>query len=172
MRTAITGAVMAATLAIQAASASAGIVIEERPVSLLTKNLIMHKGQPFVRLADLARALGGTGRYDPVKARYEIQPGPNGVLALNRGALAALGPGGDPEHVAHGQAANQNTFKLGIGGGDVGIEEEDKVLLRPADPAISLRFLARLLGGQAKFDAGKGTWVLPHGGPGSPLMFR
>ena len=45
-------------------------------------------------------------------------------------------------------------------------------MLRPPDPAISLNFLARMLGGKAKFDPGTGMWVLPHGGPGDPMRFR
>lgn len=143
-----------------------------RPASLVTPNLVTHNGLPFVPLSELARALGGTGRYDPVRNRYEIQPGPTGVLLFNPGMLSMLGPGGDPEHLAHGQAANQNAFKLGIGGQDVSIDEQERVMLRPADPAISLKFLARLLGGQARFDSGKGMWVLPPGGPGSPIRFR
>ena len=140
-----------------------------RPASLVTANLVMHNGRPFVALSELARALGGAGRYDPVRSRYEIQPGPTGVLRVNPGALAAVahrpGPGG---HAPIGQTS----VKLGIGGQDVMIDDEEHLLLPPADPAISLEFLAWLLGGQARFDAGKGMWVLPPGDPGSPLVFR
>ncbi len=166
------GLAVAAASLVAAVTTTAGIVVEDKPVSLLTKNVIMQHGQPFVRLADLARALGGTGRYDPVKARYEIQPGASGVLVANPGLLAALGPGGDPEHAANIHAGSQSSLKLGIGGQDVMIDDEEHLLLRPGDPAISLRFLARLLGGQARLDSGKGMWVLPPGGPGSPLRFR
>ncbi|MGD1147651.1 MAG: hypothetical protein ABR961_06870 [Thermoanaerobaculaceae bacterium] len=165
-------AVVMASL-VAAVSATAGIEPSPwRPASLVTANLVMSKGLPFVPLSDLARALGGTGRYDPVKNRYEIQPGPNGVLLVNPGMLSMLGPGGDPEHAAHGKLASQNAFRLGIGGQDVMIDDEEHLLLRPADPAISLKLLARLLGGQARFDPGTGAWVLPHGGPGSPLRFH
>jgi len=153
------------------ATAVAGIVIEEKPVALVTRNLVMHNGKPFVPLADLARALGGTSRWDPARVKYEIQPGPNGVLLFNRGALGALGPGGGPEHKAHDMAASQNAVKLSIGGQDVSIDEQERVMLRPPDPAISLDFLARMLGGKAKIDPGTGMWVLPRGGPGDPMMF-
>jgi hypothetical protein len=158
-----------------AVNVTAGIVIEDKPVSLVTNNLVMSKGLPFVPLSDLARALGGTGRFDAARNRYDIQPGANGILLVNSSPLAAQGnrmvPLGDPRVVGERQLASQNAFKLGIGGQDVMIDEEH-LMLRPADPAISLKFLARLLGGQAKFDPGTGTWVLPHGDPGSPLRFR
>jgi len=152
--------------------ATAGIVIEDKPVSLVTKSLAIHAGKPFVRLADLTRALGGTGRYDPARQRYEIQPGANGVLIVNPGFLSTFGPDGDPEHLAHGHAASQNAFRLGIGGQDVMIDDEEHLLLTPSDPAVSLSFVARLLGGRARLDGTKGTWVLPPGGPGTPLRFR
>ncbi len=143
-----------------------------RPASLVADNLVMHGGKPFVRLADLARALGGTMRYDPAKLRYEIQPGTNGALLLNPGLLPAHGPDGDPERPGRGGAASRLAFKLGMGGQDVMIDEEDEILLRPGDPAVALDFVARLLGGRARLDAGKGAWLLPPGGPGSPLRFR
>ena len=132
-----------------------------RPASLVSTNLFMQGGRPFVALSELAKALGGTGRWDPIQSRYEIQPGPNGVLAANPGALGALGL----SPTVHGapQVAGQTAVKLGFGGGDVMIDNSELVLLHPADPAISLNFLARLLGGQARFDPGKGFWVLPPG---------
>ena len=153
-----------------AATAIAGVVVEEKPVSLVTNNLVMHAGRPFVRLADLARALGGNGRWDPARLKYEIQPGPVGVLQFNPGALGPLAVRGTPRLA--GQAAGRNSFELGIGGQDVMIGDEEHVLLPPADPAVALNFLARLLGGQARFDSGRGAWVLPPGGAGTPLRFR
>src|SRR5512135_1580271 len=89
---------VAAGVALLVAGAG-GIVIEDKPVALVTNGLVMHAGKPFVRLADLARALGGTGRYDAAHRTYEIQPGAGGALAANPGLLSALGPGGDPERL-------------------------------------------------------------------------
>jgi len=91
--------------------------------------------------------------------------------AVGETELGALGPGGGPEHKAHDMAASQNAVKLSIGGQDVSIDEQERVMLRPPDPAISLDFLARMLGGKAKIDPGTGMWVLPRGGPGDPMMF-
>ncbi len=155
---------------VAAATAIGGIAIEEKPASLVTSNLIMHAGRPFVPLGELARALGGSGRYDPVRLRYEIQPGAAGVLLVNPGALGALLPA--PGARGGAPATHQNSVRLGIGGREVMIEGSELVLLRPTDPAVSLNFLARLLGGQARFDPGRAAWVLPPGGPGSPLRFR
>ncbi len=164
---------VAAVVALAAAPiVTAGIVVEDKPVALVTANLVMNGGRPFVRLADLARALGGTGRYDAVHRSYEILPGSGGALIANPGLFSALGPGGDPGRLGGRLVATQNAFRLSIGGRDVGIEEEERVMLRPADPGVSLSFLARMLGGTARFDPGKGSWVLPPGGPGTPLRFR
>jgi len=153
-----------------AAPGVAGVVVEEKPVSLVTSNLAMHGGRPFVHLSELARALGGTGRYDPARQRYEIQPGPNGALLVNSGAVGALSSRLNTKGAP--RVAGQNSVKLGFGGGDVEIDNSELVLLYPADPEISLAFLARLLGGQARFDPSKGSWVLPPGGPDTPLRFR
>lgn len=143
--------------------ATAGIAIEEKPASLITRNIVMQKGQPFFPLSDLARALGGSLRFDRARHRYEIQPGPNGILQLNSGPLSAL---------ASRQAPSRESTRLGLGGGDVMIDNSELVLLQPADPLVSLNLLARLLGAQSRFDAAKGLWMLPPGGPGSPLKFR
>ena len=163
------GVVVAVGNLVAAVPVTAGIEPSPwRPVSMVTANLVMSNGMPFVPLSELAKALGGTGRYDPVRLKYEIRPGPNGVLLVNPGSLATLGAG----QISRGRLAAQNALRLSIGGQDVMIDDEEHLLLRPADPAISVRFLARLLGGQAKFDPGTGAWVLPPGGPGSPLRFR
>ncbi len=169
------GVIVAAAVVglVGAVDVTAGIdLVPWRPVSLLTNNLVMHGGRPFIALSELARALGGHGTWDAAKLRYEIQPGPNGALKLNAGPLAALGPGGDPERRLKRQVARRNAFTLGFGGHDVTIDEEEHEMLRPGDPAISLDALARLLGGRARLDTTKGTWVLPLGGPGTPLQFR
>ncbi len=155
------------------AAATAGIEpVPWRPASLVTNNLIMQGGRPFIALGDLARALGGTGRYDAVRLRYEIQPGPSGVLLVNPGALSAIGFGGDAGQLASASSAALSSFKLLIGGQDVNVPREDRMMLRPAVPGISLDFLAHLLGGRARFDAGKGIWMLPAGDAGTPLRFR
>ena len=171
-RTVFVGVVVAVASLVTAVTVTAGITIEDKQDSLVTANLVLHNGLPFVPLSELAKALGGTWRYDPAKARYEIQPGPNGILLVNPGGLSALGPGGNAGPLAHGQVASQNSVRLSIGGQDVMIDNYEFVLMRPADPAISLKFLARLLGGQARFDSGRGAWVLPPGGPGCPLRFH
>jgi len=167
--------------------AVAGVVVEEKPVSLLTRNLVMRNGKAFVPGSDLARALGGTGRYDPVRLKYEIRPGARGLLKVNPGALASLAPSArnvrgvtrleGPDSGTGGQpnpnhVAAQSSFKLNLGGGDVMIEEEEHVMLRPGELGFSIELIGRLLGGQARFDPNKGGWVLPRGGPGSPLAFR
>jgi hypothetical protein len=158
---------------VAAVAATAGIAPSPfRPASLVTNNLVMQGGRPFVALSDLARALGGTGRYDPARLKSEIQPGPNGVLVLNPGAMAAHGGGGDPHRLGGGQAGSHPSFGLRIGGQDVMFDDGESILLRPGEFAISLNFLARLLGGQARFDPGRGAWVLPPGDPGTPLSFR
>ncbi len=163
-------AVVALACFATALSASAGVEpMPWRPASLVARNLVMHKGQPFVRLGDLARTLGGTLRGEPGAQRFEIQPGAAGVLQVNPGALGAVA-GGPP--VASPRGTERNAFRLAIGGREIGIGPEDRLLLSPSEPAVSLRFLARLLGGQATFDAGKGVWLLPAGGPATPLRFR
>ena len=140
-----------------------------RPASLVSRNLTMHNGQPFVRLADVAKALGGSLRYEARTQRFEIQPGAGGVVQVNLAALGSVA-GGPP--VASPRATDRNAFRLAIGGREIPIGEEDRVLVSPSEPALSLRFLARLLGGQATFDPGKGVWMLPAGGPATPLRFR
>ena len=168
-----TALIAGAAIAILVAGLPAAAGVEPcpwRPASLVATNLMMQGGRPFVAPADLARALGGSGRWDPARLRYEIQAGPGGVLAANPGALAAFAA----LNARHGvpPAAGDRSVVLSIGGAGVAIESSEVVMLRPAEPAISLSFVARLLGGQARFDAGKGIWVLPAGDQGTPLRFR
>ena len=175
METRVKGTVAALAIAGLVAAVPATGRVEPspwRPASLVTNNLVMQGGRPFVALSELARALGGTGRYDPVRLRYEIQPGPNGVLMLNPGPMAAYGLGGDPHRLAAGQAGVHPSFALRIGGQDVMFGDGEAILLRPGECAISLNFLAHLLGGQARFDPGRGAWVLPQGDARTPLSFR
>ncbi len=171
-RSGTVASVIAGAALLAAAAATAGIAIEDKPVALVTGNIVMHAGQPFVPLSELAKALGGTGRYDPARLRYEIQPGPNGVLISNPGLLSAQRPGGGPDRPGRGRTADRNAFSLAIGGGEVSVDDVDDILVRPGDPAVSLGFLAHLLGGKARFDPGRGSWVLPPGGSGTPLRFR
>jgi hypothetical protein len=160
-------------LAPQMASGAPGAA--ERPASLVTRNLIMHKGIPYVPATDLARALGGTGRYDAAARRLEIQPGANGVLAVNPGPLAAFaaaaGVGSAAPRVS-GPGSTQAPFFLRLGGHDIRIANAEEILLGSREPAASLVLLARLLGGTPRFDPGRGAWVLPTGGPTFPMAFR
>jgi hypothetical protein len=187
LHTRLSASVAIAATGLAAGLALAGITIEEKPVSLLTKNVVMRNGKAYIPGGDLARALGGTARYDEANRRFAIQLGSRGMLTSNPGALAALAqqshaPRGlarmeDPDSGTGGQAnlhqvAGQTAFKLSFGGSDVMIEEEEHVLLRPGEHAFSIELLGRLLGGQSRFDPNKGGWVLPPGGPGSPLSFR
>ena len=161
--------VVVCTLA--SAAASAGVEPTPwRPASLVTNNLVMQGGRPFVFLADLARALGGTGRYDPVRLRYEIQPGAGGVLLADPAALGALAR--IPASPSLPVPAGRRPVTLSVAGAEVTVGSPEIAMLRPAEPAVSLGFLARLLGGEERFDAGKGIWLLPAGGPMTPLRFR
>jgi hypothetical protein len=156
--------VLAALVLAMAGTAPAGIAIEEKPVALISKNLVMRNGKPFVPLPDLAKALGGSGQFDQVKRRYAILPGSNGVLRTNPAAIAARG-----RIVPKG--LNATSVAISFGGLDVMIDDFEVIMLRPAEPALSLNALASLLGGTAKLGA-KGTWEIPPGGPGSPLAFQ
>ncbi len=163
---------IAASLLALALPALAGIAIEDKPASLVSSALVMHRGRPFLRLADLARSLGGSGNYQPAGHRYDIQVGGGGVLVLNPGGVAAAGFGPDLRGPGRGRPARQNALALGLGGQDVLVGDEEFVLLRPDDPAVSLDVLARLLGGRPRFDQARGLWFLPPGNRASPLRFR
>ncbi|HVN77060.1 MAG TPA: hypothetical protein VMT19_12135 [Thermoanaerobaculaceae bacterium] len=157
--------------ALSAVIVTAGIEpVPWRPASLVTSNLVMLGGRPFVALSDLAKALAGTGHYDPVRLRYEIRPGPNGVLVVNPGAFSALALA--PGALRTLPADHRNPVNLAIGSAEVTIPASEGATLRPGEAALSLDFLARLLGGQARFDSSKGFWELPAGGPSTPLRFR
>ena len=156
-------------------AAGASLPKAERPASLLTRNLIMSRGLPYVPLSDLGRALGGAARYDAVAHRLEIQPGVGGVLVVNPGPLAAFAAasrsaGGTVRDV--GPGLPHTPLVLRLAGQEIAIANPEEVLSASAAPALSLNFLARLLGGQARFDAGRAAWVLPTGGAASPLAFR
>ena len=152
-------------------AAGASLPNAERPASLLTRNLIMSRGLPYVPLADLGRALGGAGRYDPAGRRLEIQPGAGGVLVVNPGPLAAFATASRAAAETL-RGVTQTPLVLRLAGQEIVIANPEEVLSASAAPALSLNFLARLLGGQARFDAGRAAWVLPAGGAASPLAFR
>ncbi|MBI4915166.1 MAG: hypothetical protein HY825_04905 [Acidobacteria bacterium] len=158
-------AIAAAILAVPVVS-SAGIIIEDKPVSLISRNLVMEQGVPCIPLADLARALGGTLQVDLPGRRLTITPGQGGVLKINPGSPVLT-----RSNVAAGQAAGRTGVMLRLGGGDVMTEDFERILLRPS-PLMPLPLLAKLLGGTARLDPSKNMWVLPHGGPGDPLAFR
>ena len=158
-------AIAAAVLAVPVV-ASAGITVEDKPVSLISRNLVMEQGVPCIPLADVAKALGGTLHVDLPGRRLTITPGQGGVLKLNPGSSVFT-----RSNVAAGQAAGQTGVVLRFGGGDVMTEDFERILLRPS-PLMPLPLLARLLGGTARLDPTKNMWVLPHGGPGDPLSFR
>ncbi len=91
-----------------------------------------------------------------------ITLGQSGVLMVNQSRLStSIRP----------PAVGQKGVLLRMGGGGVMFEEFEVILLRPS-PLMPLKLLANLLGGTARFDPAKNTWVLPRGGPGDPLMFR
>ncbi|MEW6336042.1 MAG: hypothetical protein AB1625_01460, partial [Acidobacteriota bacterium] len=179
----------AGVAAVLAAAAFAGIVLEDRPVSLLTKNLVMRNGKAYVPGADLARALGGTGRYDAGKLRYEITPGANGLLKVNPGALRSIiEPNNRPNSIMNpndrrlspkleapdsdaggkvklGQAPALHAVRLNLGDRDLVLEEDEHIVLHPGELGFSLGLLGRLLGGGARLEPSSGAWLLPPGGP-------
>ncbi len=113
-------------------------------------------------LADVARALGGTLQVDLQRRVLSITLGQSGVLKVNASRLStSIKP----------PAVGQKGVLLRMGGGGVMFEELEFILLRP-NPLMPLKLLGGLLGGSARFDAAKNAWVLPPGGPESPLMFR
>ena len=75
-----------------------------------------------------------------------------------------------PNRWALGLAVIENGHPIGVQ--DVMFDDAESILLRPGEFAISLNLLARLLGGQARFDPGRGAWDLPPGDPSTPLSFR
>ncbi|MDD5564578.1 MAG: hypothetical protein PHQ91_12775 [Thermoanaerobaculaceae bacterium] len=152
-------------------AAGASIPNAERPASPLTCNLIMSSGLPYVPSSGLGRALGGAGRYDPAGRRLKIQPGAGGAPVANPGPLAAFAAAsraaGEPL-----RSIPQTPFVLWLAGQEIAVANPAGVLSASAAPALSLNFMARPLGGQATFDAGRASWVLPAGGAASPLAFR
>ncbi|MFZ5787895.1 MAG: hypothetical protein ACOY3Y_15775 [Acidobacteriota bacterium] len=146
--------------------AAAGIIVEDRPVSLLSANVIMERGVPCIPLADVARALGGTLQVNLERRLLRITPGRAGALKLN-----PRSPMLSRSDAAAGLAAGQTGVILQLNGSQVMFEEFEFILLRP-NPLMPLSLLGRLLGGNARLDPKSNSWVLPNGGPGSPLAFR
>lgn len=158
--------------------ASAGVVVEDKPVSLLSANVVMERGVPCIPLADLARALGGTLRVNLEQRLLVITPGPSGLLKANPARLTGFAqaqrlrrPPGGQERLSEAQAAGQSAAILRIGGADVAFEKFEFILLRP-EPLLPLPLLGTLLGGNARLDPKSNSWLLPHGGPNDPLSFR
>jgi len=155
-------AVLIAVPAPAATPPAPGIIVEDKPVSLISSKLVMEQGVPCVALADVARALGGTLQVDLQRRILAITLGQSGVLMVNPSRLStSIRP----------PAVGQKGVLLRMGGGGVMFEEFEVILLRPS-PLMPLKLLANLLGGTARFDPAKNMWVLPRGGPGDPLMFR
>jgi hypothetical protein len=159
-----------------AALVEGGIVIEDKPVSLLSRQVVMVQGIPCIPLADFAEALGGTVRTDLQNRLIVITPGSGGSLKLNDGPTGTFSPAlmqkkMKPTEVAGGQAkASQNTAMLQLGGNKMSIEEYERIMLRP-NPMMPLPLLGKLLGGQARLDPKKNQWLLPGGSAASQLNF-
>jgi hypothetical protein len=161
--------------------AFAGIVVEDKPVSLLGLKVVMERGQPCIELSDLARALGGTLVVNQKARTVAINTGSSGALKLNTSALSAMAAqkrlGGSPlntPNLSQGQQEGRNSVQLKIGGVTVGVqreEEEERLLLRPS-PMMPLSTLAQMLGGKARYDAGSKQWFLPVGNEASALSLR
>lgn len=175
--------VLAVSLLTVPLHAAAGIIVEDKPVSLVSSNVVMERGVPCIPLADLARALGGTLQVNLEQRLLVITPGPNGPLKPNPARLTSFAqaqrlrrpPGGQERlseaQAAQGQAAGRSAAILRIGGADVMFEEFEFILLRP-NPLMPLPLLGTMLGGTARFDPAKNMWMLPPGGPTDPLAFR
>ncbi len=175
---AVLGVVAAVTTGV--AGEAAGKGPEAKPASLVAKNLVMVSGRAYLPISDLATALGGSFKCTPDGSKCDIYTGPQGVLALNRGALGAFTAARqgnvreNSKGVGQGLRAGVMNIQITINGADVGIqreEEEERLLLRPV-PLMPLTLLAKLLGGRAVFDPGARAWRLPPGDPGCPLSFR
>lgn len=140
--------------------AVAGIVVEEKPASLLSHRVIMEQGVPCIPMADFARALGGTYRTDLNRRLVKITPGTGGQLQLN---AARLRP---PT-----SAAGRPVALLQLNGSAVPIGEYERLMLR-TNPLMPLPLLGRLLGGEARLDPRTQQWLLPGGSNASGLAFR
>ncbi len=167
------------TVAAAVAAEAAAIGPEPRPAALVAKNLVMVNGRAYLPLSDLATALGGTLNCTPDGSKCDIRTGAGGALKLNQGALAAFAARRsnvkeNSRNLAQGMRAGVSNVQVTFNGSDVGVqreEEEERLLLRPV-PLMPLSFLAKLLGGQARFDPGTRAWRLPPGDPGCPLSFQ
>jgi hypothetical protein len=155
-------AILGGALALLAGVAIAGIAIEDRPVSLITKSIATKDARLYVPVVDLAKALGGTATCARGAKHCSLTVGAAGIVKMNPTSL---------KDFAKGRRAS--TVVISIGGQDVMlVDDYELVMLRPNEWALSLDVLAHLFGGSATFDGADGTWKLPHGGPGTPLEFR
>jgi len=164
-------------------AAFAGVVVEDKPVSLLGLKVVMERGQPCIALSDLARALGGTLAVNQKTRTVAINPGAGGTLKLNTSALSAMSakkklpsstsPANSP-NLSKGRQEELLSAQLKIGGVTVSVrreEEEEHLLLRPS-PMMPLSDLAEMLGGKARYDAGSKQWFLPVGNETTALSLR
>jgi len=153
----------------------------ERPVSLVSRNVVTVDGRTYVPLSDLAKALGGRMECTRDRNRCAVTSGPGGILKVNPDALAAFVAKRrrdrmieDAANAGRGEKEGVMNIQVTFDGSDVGVrreEEEEHLLLRP-NPMMPVEFLGKLLGGQARFDPGAKAWKLPPGDPGCPLAFR
>lgn len=163
--------------------AFAGIVVEDKPVSLLGMKVVMENGKPCIMLSDLASALGGTLVVNQKARTVSINPGPKGTLKLNTKALSALSAQRglssktsalNTPDLSKGRQEGLHSVQLKIGGVTVSVrreEEEEHLLLRP-NPMMPLASLAEMLGGKARLDAGKNQWLLPVGSEVTAISLR
>jgi len=164
-------------------AAFAGVVVEDKPVSLLGLKVVMERGQPCIALSDLARALGGTLAVNQKTRTVAINPGAGGTLKLYTSALSAMSakkklpsstsPANSP-NLSKGRQEELLSAQLKIGGVTVSVrreEEEEHLLLRPS-PMMPLSDLAEMLGGKARYDAGSKQWFLPVGNETTALSLR
>jgi hypothetical protein len=141
--------------------AVAGIAMEERSLSRITKIVITRDARFYVPVVDLAKAVGGTPTYARVGRHCSLTVGAGGIVKVNALPLQDFA-----------KKRRASSVVISVGGQDVMTDDYELVLLRPNEWAISLDFLAQLFGGSATFDGADGGWRLPPGGPGTPLAFR
>jgi hypothetical protein len=153
--------IMGCVLVLLAGMAVARTAVESKPLSLITTGLVTKDARFYVPVVDLAKAMGGTATYVREGSRCSITVGTSGVVRVNAEAL---------KDFVKGRKAT--TVVISVGGQDVAIDNWEVIMLRPAEWAVSLDFLAKLFGGSATMSATDRTWKIPPGDPGTPLEFR
>ncbi len=119
-----------------ALASGASLVTAEPPTPIPTPNLIISFWLHYVPLVDLGCAAGGM---------LIVNPRPLAAFAASSRAAS-----GNPRGVGAGIA--RTAFVVGLAGQEIANAED--VLAGPVVPALSLNFLAHLLGGHARFDSG------------------